>query len=113
MTQFYDRLENLKQPRYLTGLIALIAFNTALAHIFTALYFEINWDEFFYLEWVYLWREGRLDHVLQTIFLRAFTWLPFIGENEAHQIIAGRLVMLGLLTANCTMLWRAPQLLLY
>ena len=105
MTRVPNNLSHFKQPRYLTGLIALAAAITALAHIITVISFEINWDEFFYLDWVYQWESGKLNNILQTIFLRAFTWLPAVSNNEVEQIIAGRFVMLGLLSASCVMLW--------
>ena len=105
MTRVQNNLNNPQSSYYVTGLISLVAVITALAHIFTAISFEINWDEFFYLDWVYQWKAGKLNAVLQTIFLRAFTWLPSVSDNEVEQIVAGRLVMLGLLTASCAMLW--------
>jgi hypothetical protein len=84
--------------------IAGLAVMAAVLQLFMVLNFEINWDEFFYLGWVYDWRNGELGLVLQTIFLRFFTWLPAVSDNEVTQIVAGRLFMLAGLSASCAML---------
>lgn len=55
--------------------------------------FEMNWDEFLLLDWVYDWREGNIKLPLQTIYLRAFSWLPYVSDSEVSQIIAARCIM--------------------
>ncbi len=104
-----SKIHPLNQPPYLMWLIIILTGITGIAHLFMALTFEVNWDEFFYLDWVYQWGDGRLDLVLQTLFLRAFAWLPSIGGYEVDQIVAGRLVMFVLLCTSSVMLWSISQ----
>ncbi|HFB54795.1 MAG TPA: hypothetical protein ENJ46_02635, partial [Hellea balneolensis] len=84
--------------------LAGLGLMAAMLQVFMVLNFEINWDEFFYLGWVYDWRNGELGLVLQTIFLRFFTWLPAISDNEVTQIVAARFIMFVGLSASCAML---------
>lgn len=79
------------------GFLAVIA----VLQIFMVLRFEVNWDEFFLLDWVYKWNAGELDLVLQTIYFRAFSWLPAVSDNEVSQIVVARAVMLACLSICC------------
>jgi hypothetical protein len=79
-------------------LIAMIAvFFLLLFHL--ALVFEINWDEFAFLNRVYDHTREKLTSQLQTIFVHAFKWLFFVSTNEVDQIVAARIVMLALFVA--------------
>ena len=49
---------------------------------------NVNWDEFFYLAKVHDYLRGALAIPLQTFHIHAFTWLPWVAENEVEQIIA-------------------------
>jgi hypothetical protein len=72
--------------------VALIALFLAvgLHRVFVT---NINWDEFYYLSFVHLFRGGDLTLPLQTIHVRLFAWLPWVSGNEVQQIFAGRSVM--------------------
>ena len=85
----------------LIGFLALIA----VLQVLMVFRFEVNWDEFFLLDWVYKWNSGELDLVLQTIYFRAFTWLPATSNNEVSQIVAARLVMLACLGASSAFIY--------
>jgi hypothetical protein len=75
--------------RAAVGLIVLfLAFG--LHRVFVT---NINWDEFYYLSFVHLFRGGDLTLPLQTIHVRLFAWLPWVSGNEVEQIFAGRIVM--------------------
>lgn len=65
-----------------------------ILHLIMALKLNVHWDEFFLLDWVYKWNSDELNLALQTIFLRLFSWLPQISENEVNQIIGARMLML-------------------
>lgn len=81
-------------PKWLRLAIFTCLALVAILQLFMVLKFEVNWDEFFLLDWVYKWNAGELNLVLQTIYFRAFSWLPRVSDNEATQIIAARGIML-------------------
>jgi len=80
-------------PRWLNPLLLGFLALIALLQVLMVFRFEVNWDEFFLLDWVYKWNSGELDLVLQTIYFRAFTWLPATSDNEVLQIVSARVVM--------------------
>lgn len=57
---------------------------------------NVNWDEFFYLSFVYDHQRGALSSPLQTIQVHLFGWLPWIGGGEVAQVIAARIAIYGL-----------------
>jgi hypothetical protein len=67
---------------------------------------NINWDEFWFLSFVHSLLRNELTMVMQGGYTHLFTWLPFVGANEADQIVATRLVMLCLLGLTAFMIWR-------
>ena len=69
-------------------------------------WFEMNWDEFLLLDWVYDWIDGKTYLPFQTIYLRAFTWLPRIAEYETEQIIAARCVMFVCFSLICWFVYK-------
>ncbi len=85
----------------------LMAFLAVVAsfHLFMALRYQLHWDEFFLLDWVYKWNNNELKLVIQTIYFRAFSWLPSVGANEVDQIIAARLVMFFCLAATSAFIY--------
>lgn len=68
--------------------VAALAFKLRL--VFTL---NVNWDEFYYLHWLYLFLRGELSNQFQTFHVHFFTWLPGISRNEVDQVIAARLVV--------------------
>lgn len=51
---------------------------------------NINWDEFYFLSLVHLYRGGGLTLQLQTFHVHFFSWLPSVAESEIKQIFAAR-----------------------
>ncbi len=47
----------------------------------------INWDEFYFLEFIYRYLDGSLTKPLQTLHVHIFSWLAHTGRNEIDQII--------------------------
>ncbi len=92
-------------PKWLNPLLFCFLALIAVLQVLMVFRFEINWDEFFLLDWVYKWNSGELNLVLQTIYFRAFTWLPAISDNEVTQIVAARLVMLACLGVSASFIY--------
>ncbi|MCG9731316.1 glycosyltransferase family 39 protein [Shewanella sp. Isolate13] len=76
----------------LLSLSLLLAFAVA-ARIHVALFYEVNWDEFYYLAFVYQYDYGTLSAQLQTLHVHFFNWLKWVSANEVIQIKAARLVL--------------------
>ena len=86
-------------------LLSLIVFALLLRVQFVRS-FNLNWDEFFFLEKVHDYLTGDLTDRLQSIHVHVFTWLPTVSVNEADQIIAARFVMLVLHGLTAFFLYR-------
>ena len=71
--------------------------------------YQINWDEFFFLSKVHQFLHNDLAKVMQSFHVHFFTWLPFISENEADQIIVARGVMACLQFATAVCLFRISK----
>ncbi|NCC23222.1 MAG: hypothetical protein EOM26_12315 [Alphaproteobacteria bacterium] len=78
----------------LTSLLILSLALAFAARVFIVFYYELNWDEFSFLNFVYEHSRGDLRPVLQTIQVHAFKWLSLVSQNEVDQIVAARLIML-------------------
>lgn len=76
-----------------------------LLQIFMVFQFELNWDEFLMLDWVYDWRAGEVILPFQTIYLRLFSWLPQLSESEITQIVTARVMMFVGVSIICTCLF--------
>ncbi len=88
----------------------IVVFVFALfAHFVMALRFEVNWDEFFRLGWIYEFKSQTLSHVLETSYIHGFRWLEYVSENEVNQIVAGRLVMFACLIVTCISLFKISK----
>ena len=86
-------------------LISLIVFALLLRIQFVRS-FNLNWDEFFFLEKVHNYLTGDLTDRLQSIHVHVFTWLTTVSGNEADQIVAARFVMLVLHGLTAFFLYR-------
>ena len=84
---------------------AVCLFLMAAAQLWVVFNYEINWDEFLMLDWVYDWRDGETSLPFQTIYLRFFSWLPSISDLETDQIITARAIMLGCMGLICFSLY--------
>jgi hypothetical protein len=82
--------------------LAALGLVMAVAALHLPLIFRINigWDEFRFLSDVYAYRRGDLANALQTFHVHFFRWLPHIGGNEIHQVIAARGVFYLLLVGS-------------
>lgn len=95
-----SRLTVRARVRLETGLLVLIALAFALKlHLVFAM--NVNWDEFYFLALMHDYLRGALTNPLQTIHVHLFTWLPWISENEVEQVIAARILFLGLAGLSC------------
>jgi hypothetical protein len=82
---------------------------TLVAHVLLLLHLNINWDEFFFLSFVYDYARGTLDAPLQTFHVHLFGWLPGTGGQEVDQIIVGRAALLLLLLGTCACVYRLAR----
>jgi hypothetical protein len=57
---------------------------------------NVDGDEFRFLFLVYEHLRGRVGTPLMTFHAQLFEWLPWVSVNEVDQILAARIVMLGL-----------------
>ena len=89
-------------------LILMIATTLAvkLRLVFTL---KIGWDEFFFLAKVHSYLAGSLTDRLQTFYVHAFTWLPWVSGNEVSQVVAARLVMFALFLGSCILSYRLAR----
>jgi hypothetical protein len=74
---------------------------TFTAHLHFVLRQNINWDEFWFLSFVYDHAFGRLSRPRQSFHVHLFGWLPAIDGHEVEQVIAGRAVFFLLLIGTC------------
>jgi hypothetical protein len=70
---------------------------------------NVNWDEFYFLNHVYALTRDELTLLFQGAYTHAFTWLTHVPGNEVDQVVAGRLVMVGLLAVTAWILWRVAR----
>ncbi|PWI34651.1 hypothetical protein DI392_05995 [Vibrio albus] len=61
--------------------------------IFTAVRYEINWDEFYYLSFIYKFIVGDSINSFQTFHVHFFSWLRLVSKNEVEQIVFARILM--------------------
>jgi hypothetical protein len=71
-----------------------------IAKFVLILLININWDEFYFLEFVHQYSRGELTGRFQTFHVHLFSWLPALGWEVPDQMVAGRFVMAVLATAS-------------
>jgi hypothetical protein len=86
--------------------ILVIMFALSLHRAFVA---NLNWDEFYYLSQVHQYRNGVLLLQLQTLHVHLFGWLPFVSDNEIHQIFAARVFLWLLSIASCRLIYEIAR----
>ena len=89
-------------PRIERALLVVVLGLTFIVHVHFVLHQNINWDEFFFLSFVYDYARGTLSTPLQSFHVHLFGWLTSIDGYEVDQVIAARTVFLLLLTGTCT-----------
>lgn len=85
-------------------LIAIIAVMFALA-LHRSFITNVNWDEFYYLANVHLYRRGMLSMPLQSFHVHLFGWLPLFSDDELHQIFAARVALWLLSIVSCWLIF--------
>lgn len=86
-------------------LLSLLVF-AVISRIFIMARYEVNWDEFYYLSFVYQYLNNNLDKALQTFHVHFFSWLELVSNNEVNQIVAARAIMLLLQLATGVIIYR-------
>lgn len=79
------------------------------AHLHVLRYRNINWDEFWFLAFVYDYARGTLAVPLQSFHVHLFGWLPLTGGHEVDQIIVARMAFLLLLIGTCACVYRLAR----
>lgn len=94
-----QQLATLERPRTLLHTQSLEQIERVLLILIVALFTfsfhrlfitNINWDEFFYLSFIYEHQRGVPLNPLQTFHVHLFWWLTSLPGNEVHQIFAAR-----------------------
>lgn len=86
-------------------ILIILLMSVAVMRVVLTFFHEANWDEYLNLSMVYDYQRGELREVLQTGFVHLFRWVPFVSQNEADQIIAARLVYLGVGLITSLAIW--------
>jgi len=89
-------------------LLTLIFF-TVISRVFIVFRYEINWDEFYYLSFIYQYLNNNLDKALQTFHVHFFSWLELVSNNEVNQIVAARAIMLLFQLATGFIIYRISR----
>jgi dolichyl-phosphate-mannose-protein mannosyltransferase len=97
--------------RPVVGRRVLVAvFGLALAaHVHTLLSRNINWDEFYFLSFVYDYARGTLATPLQSFHVHFFRWLTAVGGQEVDQVIVARGAMLLVFLGTCACVYRLAR----
>lgn len=72
---------------------------------------EANWDEYLNLSMIYDHQRGELREILQTGFVHLFGWVTWVSNNEADQVIAARIVYLGVGLVTSAAIWKTARAL--
>lgn len=70
---------------------------------------NVNWDEFYYLNFVHAAARGELKLLLNGAYTHIFAWLPLLEADEMGQIVAARVVMVALLCLTALLVWRLAK----
>jgi hypothetical protein len=81
----------------------------ACGHAYAVVHRNVNWDEFYFLSFVFDHARGTLATPIQTFHVHIFGWLTSIPGQEVEQIVAARSVYFLLLAATCTCIYRIAR----
>lgn len=70
---------------------------------------NVNWDEFYYLNFVHAAERGELNLLLNGAYTHIFAWLPRLEVDEMGQIVAARVFMVSLLCLTTWLVWRLAR----
>ncbi|SJM31303.1 ArnT family glycosyltransferase [Mesorhizobium delmotii] len=91
----------------------LFLFGTIAAlQLATALFREVNWDEFHFLSLVFEYRRASLSLALQTFHVHLFSWLVLLPTDEIGTIVVARCLMWLLHLATLWFLLKTTESLL-
>jgi len=83
------RLPAVRQSVYAFAALAFVA----LLQIVLLTQKGINWDEFFHLTEIYRFRQGTLDHPMQTFWVRPLAWVMDVEGTSVDHIVLIRAFM--------------------
>lgn len=81
--------------------ILFILMTILISKVYLALNYEINWDEFYYLSFVYKYLNNDELNFFQTFHVHLFSWLKFLTSNEVVQIEYARILMIFFQVLTC------------
>lgn len=91
----------------------LFLFGTIAAlQLATALFREVNWDEFHFLSLVFEYRRASLSLALQTFHVHLFSWLALLQTDEIRMVVVARCLMWLLQLATLWFLLKTTESLL-
>ena len=93
----------------LSGTTIVACIGLVCYKLFLTTVINVNWDEFYFLNFIHAQARGELSILMQGAYTHLFQWLPTLGGDEMTQIVAGRLVMVGLLAVTAMLIWRLAR----
>ncbi|KUM24684.1 hypothetical protein AU467_06110 [Mesorhizobium loti] len=88
----------------------LILFGVVAAlELATALFREVNWDEFHFLSLVFEYKRASLSLALQTFHVHLFSWLTLLPTDEIGTIVIARCLMWLLHLATLLFLFKTAE----
>ncbi|GMN04203.1 hypothetical protein MTsPCn3_29340 [Erythrobacter sp. MTPC3] len=84
-------------------------FSVAIMRLVLTFLHEANWDEYLNLAMIYDHQRGELREILQTGFVHLFGWVTWVSHNEADQVIAARIVYLGVGLITSAAIWKTAR----
>lgn len=82
---------------------------TACAHAYSVVYRNVNWDEFYFLSFVFDHARGTLATPIQSFHVHLFGWLAGIQGQEVDQIVVARSVYFFLLVGTSACIYRVAR----
>ena len=105
-TDIHFRRDGAGFERFLAVLMLSVCLGILAFKFVATTRINVNWDEFWFLSFVHTLLRDEMTLVLQGAYTHLFTWLPAAGSNEVDQIVAARVVMVGLLGLTGFLTWR-------
>jgi len=91
---------------WLARALALLGVGSLALHGLLVLRWNVNWDEFHYLSYVYEAARGELAYAWATFHVHLFGWLRGVGGTEVDQVLVARGVSLLALAGSALLLYR-------
>ncbi|TIO29501.1 MAG: hypothetical protein E5X96_07555, partial [Mesorhizobium sp.] len=81
----------------------------AVLELTTALFREVNWDEFHFLSLIFEYKRASLSLALQTFHVHLFSWLTLLPTDEIGTIVIARCLMWLLHLATLWFLFKTAE----